>query len=259
MPDALHLVKVPIVASALSALARSHGLPLRHLDDGYLCHWVLRAAFGELAPSPFVLRGAGRVIDAWGYSVAERNALLDHAQSFGDPSVLPALGTLGALASRLMPVFENGRRLGFVLRACPVARLARPVNGHRAGAEVDVFLARCFAVGPDAAVSREEVYREWLVSRLGRDTETGCQVESVRVAGFTRERLVRRTQGADRRATRLERPDVTFDGDIVVTDGPRLLDYLRRGVGRHRAFGFGALIIVPPGTSYSPQRTEASC
>jgi CRISPR system Cascade subunit CasE len=43
---------------------------------------------------------------------------------------------------------------------------------------------------------------------------------------------------------------VKFDGDLIVADGERLLDFLARGVGRHRAFGFGAVMLVPPGTPY---------
>jgi CRISPR system Cascade subunit CasE len=246
MPEPLHLVKVPLRAEKLVAVARRRGLPLRELDDGYLVHIILRELWQAQAPAPFVLRGQGRILDAWGYSRSDAEALIDHATAFGDPSLLAAVADIRAVASKPMPRFAPGRRLGFTLRACPVVRLARPTNGHRAGAEVDAFLARCFAAGEGAPVSREGVYREWLTRTLGREDATGAAVARVAVAGMARERLVRRTHGETRDTRRLERPDVHFEGDLVVVDGERLLACLARGVGRHRAFGFGALMLAPP-------------
>lgn len=251
MAEAVHLVRIPISTARLATLARTRGIPARDLDEGYLCHWVLREVFGDLAPAPFVIRGHGRVTEAWGYSAVGRDGLIDHARAFADPSVLPVVEDLDAVHSRPMPIFEAGRRIGFQLRVCPVVRLLRAVNGHGAGAEVDVFLAHCFRVGPDVVVDREGVYRDWLTTRLGRSTDTGVSVENVRVVGMSRERLLRRMHGEPRTSKRVERMDVRFDGVMVVIDGRRLLELLRRGVGRHRAFGFGALMIVPPGRAFS--------
>lgn len=251
MPETLHLVKIPLRADQIAAIARRRGLPLGDLDDGYLSHCILRELWQDRAPTPFVLRGRGRVLDVWGYSRVGAAALIDHARAYGDPSLLAAIADLDAVASKPMPRLEKGRRIGFLVRACPVVRLAAARNGHRAGAEIDAFLARCFAAGKEVAVSREQVYRDWLISRLGDQATTGAVVECVRIAGMSRERLVRRSQGEQRIASRLERPDVRFEGDLVVADGDRFLTCLGRGVGRHRAFGFGALIVVPPGTSYA--------
>lgn len=246
MPEALHLVKVPLFADKLVAIARRRNLPLRDLDDGYLSHCIMRELWQARAPTPFVLRGSGRALDAWGYSQATAAALIDHARAFGDPALLAAIGDLEGITSKAMPRFEPGRRVGFVLRACPVVRLASARNGHRAGAEVDAFLARCFAAGERVEVSREQVYREWLTKTLGNDVVSGVHVEWVSVVGMSRERLVRRTHGEMRKASRLERPDVRFEGDLVVANGERLVAHLAHGVGRHRAFGFGALMLVPP-------------
>lgn len=251
MPESLHLVKVPIRSDQFKAVARRRGLPLRDVDDGYLCHCILRELWQERAPAPFVVRGQGRTLDVWGYSTANADTLIDHARAFGDPSLLAAIGDIGRVVSKPMPRFDTGRRIGFLLRACPIVRLAQGTNGHRAGAEVDAFLARCFAVGKDAVVERDEVYRSWLTAKLNQSTITGVTLATVQVAAISRERLVRRTHGDERRASRLERPDVRFEGDILVVDGGRFHTWLAHGVGRHRAFGFGALMLVPPGTTHS--------
>jgi CRISPR system Cascade subunit CasE len=249
MPELIHLVKVPLRVEKLVAVARRRGLSVREIDEGYLAHMIMRELWQDRAPAPFVVRGGARALDTWGYSRSDAATLIDHATAFGDPSLLAALGDLNAIASKPMPRFERGRRLGFVLRACPVVRLAGPTNGHRAGAEVDAFLARCFAAGKNTSVSREEVYREWVVRTMSRPAETGVRVTRVAVAGMSRERLVRRTHEGTRGSRHLERPDVRFEGEMVVEDGDRLLSYLGHGVGRHRAFGFGAVMLTPPGTS----------
>jgi CRISPR system Cascade subunit CasE len=251
VPDSLYLVKIPLRPENLMALARNRALPLRDLDDGYLCHCVMRELWQERAPAPFVVGARGRSLNVWGYSDSDAKLLIEHARAFGDPSLVAVIEDLSAVASKEMPQFEPGRRLGFLLRACPVVRLASARNGHVAGAEVDAFLARCFAAGKDIDVSREQVYRDWITARINQENTTGVILERVRVAGISRERLTRRTQGSERRASRLERPDVRFEGELVVVNGARFQGWLTHGVGRHRAFGFGALMLVPPGTTHA--------
>lgn len=251
MADRLHLVKIPLRPEKLMGIARSRALPLRDLDDGYLCHCVMRELWQEGAPAPFVLRGRGRTLEVWGYSASDARTLVEHVRAFGDPSLLAAITDLSAVASKEMPRFEAGRRLGFLVKACPVVRLASATNGHVAGAEVDAFLARCFVAGKDVPVSREQVYRDWIATKVNQPRTTGVTLDRVRVAAISRERLVRRTQGNERKARRLERPDVRFEGELVVVDGGRFHEWLAHGVGRHRAFGFGALILVPPGTAHA--------
>lgn len=251
MPEPIHLVKVPLRPEKLISLARGRGLPVREIDEGYLAHVIMRELWQDRAPSPFVVRGEGRALQIWGYSHSDAATLIDHAAAFGDPALLEAVGDLHGIASKPMPQFDRGRELGFVVRACPVVRLAAAKRGHRAGAEVDAFLARCFAVGKEAAVSREDVYREWLLRAMSRPSVTGVRVTRVGIAGLARERLLRRSHEAARSAHRLERPDVRFEGEMVVEDGDCLATYLGHGVGRHRAFGFGALMLTPPGTGLS--------
>lgn len=246
MVSPLHLVKIPLLFEKLVAIARQRGFPVREVDEGYLAHVVLRELWQEGAPAPFVLRGSGRSVDVWGYSSWDAARLVDHAVSFGDPSLIAAVAEVGGIASRPMPTFEAGRLLGFEVRACPVVRLASGRSGHRRGAEIDAFLARCFEAG-DGPVSREDVYCDWLMRNLAPATRSGVTVARVGIRGISRVRLVRRTHGKSRTSSRIERPDVRFAGEVIVADGSRLLEYIAHGVGRHRAFGFGALMLVAPG------------
>ena len=171
MPDPLHLVKVPLRAEKLIAVARAPR--------------AARSARSTRAISP---RGPARALAGQG-AVAVRpprkrpgtrslglqplRCCRAHRprRAFGDPSLLAAIGGLHASRASRCRASNEGRRLGFVLRACPVVRLAGAKSGHRAGAEVDAFLARCFAVGKETAVSREEVYRDWLTRTMSRPAD----------------------------------------------------------------------------------------
>jgi CRISPR system Cascade subunit CasE len=44
----------------------------------------------------------------------------------------------------------------------------------------------------------------------------------------------------------VERPQALFGAEAVVVDGERFADLLARGIGRHRAFGFGMVLVAPP-------------
>jgi CRISPR system Cascade subunit CasE len=248
----LHLIKVPLRMEKLTALAARRGIRARDLDEGYLAHCVVRELWQESAPAPFVLRGRARAVDLWGYSRVDANWLVTRAHEFGDPSILECLDGLDAIVSKEMPRFDAGRQVGFLTRVCPVARLARPTHGHKAGAEVDVFLARAFASGKAEGLSREEVYREWFSERMRDASVLGARITSLRVAGIARSRVVRRTQGESRHARALERPDVRIEGNLSIEDGDAFLRFLAHGVGRHRGFGFGAVLVVPPGHGYEP-------
>jgi CRISPR system Cascade subunit CasE len=245
--EKVHLVKVPLRADRVAAIARRRQVPVRDLDADYLAHCLLRELWQDAAPAPFLLKGNGRVIDVLGYSRAGRDALIDRARTFGDPAVLDAIDDLDAVAVKEMPRLETGRRVGFRVRACPVVRLAKGRCDHRAGAEIDAFLARCFELGPSQKVDRQEVYRAWLAKRFENQEVTGVELVDTRIIGIARERFIRRTQGEQREARRIERPDVTFGGEVIVTNGETLLRFLAHGLGRHRAFGFGAIMLVPPG------------
>lgn len=250
----LHLIKVPLRADKLNAIAARRGLRARHLDEGYLVHCVLTELWQEFSPAPFMLKGRGRAVDVWGYSPVAADALVTRAVEFGDPQLLAAFDGIDSISSKIMPRFPVGRLVGFLTRVCPVVRLAKNSNGHKAGAEMDAYVAKLFATD-DRRPSREEVYTSWFRDRLGDATTSGVEIVRLAISGMNRRRLLRRTQGVKREAHLLERPDVHIEGDLKIVDPEAWLRTLARGVGRHKAFGFGAILVVPPGTTHSVPHT----
>lgn len=236
--SALHLVSLPIDLRHLRQWAARRGLGL---DEGKVLHHLLTETFGRGALHPFRLMVAPRAARGtlYAYAQSDADALRRTARETGLPDAL-LICNPSSLASKAMPtIWNEGRHLGFDLRARPVRRLRRAMGKFRKGAEVDAFLVEALRRFPEAppksdGVNREEVYREWLADRLAG----AATVPHVRVA-----RLERDT--TERGGSKLSGPDVTFHGRLVVTDGAVFADCLARGVGRHAAFGYGMLLLRP--------------
>lgn len=256
MPDSLHMVQIHFDGKELARAEERHGL--RHAPDdlGYLAHAQLAACFGDLAPKPFSVRSRRGGIEILGYAAVDADELQAAAEDFAEPVFADSWSNLDS--KRLRTEWRSGRRLGFEVRVCPVVRLSsdreiplrarKPgeetgLHTFRKGAEVDVFQRDLGEKGLDAGVTRRASYEHWLLEGFGESAEI-LDLEMLR---FQLSTLYRRTQGKGRKGRKLKRPDVTFSGELAVGDGAAFAHLLTAGIGRHRAFGFGMLLLRPPG------------
>lgn len=232
----LHLLQIQVERSALARFAHSQRC-LRHSDEGqgYALHAWLQALFGSAAPKPFRwLEAKGQLL---GYCTSDAATLLNQAEALAAPLALAALRPQG-LASRPMPTrWQVGQRLRFEVLACPVER-----HGSE---EKDAFLRALDRQGSvaeaEAELDRETVYQQWLQRQCGH----ALNFEELRLDGWHLADLLRRTQG-QREARRPRRPLALFRGVATVHKGEAFAQLLARGVGRHRAFGLGCLLLAPP-------------
>ena len=216
-------------------------LPRRGEDDlGYALHAILTAAFGQLAPKPFALRrDPARPAVLLAYSTHDPVEMREHAAAFADPDVVTAL-QLDGMAVKAMPGgFPAGRRLGFSLRVRPTIRTDRDGDRNRVR-EVDAFLAAVQDTPLDAGPDRGTVYQAWLASRLAAG---GAVAEQLTLEAFRLSDVQRR--GRDRTLGLRRGPDAAFSGVLRVEDPEVFAGLLARGVGRHRAFGYGMLLLRP--------------
>ena len=103
------------------------------------------------------------------------------------------------------------------------------------------------AAGREPA-SRAQVYVQWLLFQLKREGAAQAVPETLNLIGFRRVLAVRQSRtGKDQRRQDVERPDALVSGELVVSDPDAFARLLARGIGRHRAFGFGMLLLRPPG------------
>ena len=251
MSQVIHLVRMEIDAQKLYAFARRSRLPARDFDEGYAVHAFLAALFdhgasedARVAPKPFrLLDPSRRIVNVFGYSKVDHVSLAHRARFFADPAASGVCDVDG-IVSRPVPSFVEGMQIGFSVRACPVRRVAKRGNQRKDRAEVDAFLAKVWeGNSPEHEVDREAVYREWLREQLEKDGAArlmGASLESFRLG-----RQHRRTQGPERQGARVSHPEAQFDGALEVRDPAAFTVRLARGLGRHRSFGFGMLLLKP--------------
>lgn len=209
-------------------------------DDDYAWHAILKAAFGEHAPRPFrTLERPGRPVQLLGYTSADGDTLLHHARAFADPAVAEAL-RLDTLAVKTLPDFHRGTRLGFEVRVRPIVRQSADSRSQERYAFLVALERRKAEAGSETvAIDRQEVYRAWVVEQLSKGgVKAKATLHALRWHKAERRR-------ADRTFGRFDGPDVIVKGAMVVEDAPAFAAMMARGLGRHRAFGFGMILLSP--------------
>lgn len=234
----------------LQALARwAAGTRQRALRDdaGYLLHGAMRAALGELAPQPFVLRRRGDEAELLGYTGAEPAALRRALQLAPADAQAAAVLGLGDVSMSTLPAdWRPGERLSFEVRAAPVVRS----RSAQPGAVVEVDAAWHDSFAQDRPGDRVGAYGRWLARELARDG--AARLCDWQMQAFALTPMARRGQrvGGDDRPRGLARgllPDLTARGELEIEQPDAFSALLARGLGRHRAFGFGCLLLAPAG------------
>lgn len=237
---ALRMIQLAVDAARLYAWARLSGMTLG--DQGYLIHSALRQAFGEAAPQPFTVLEPGRraggtqLLTVLGYGRADKHELARRASELAQPLLAEAL-PMDYLAHKDMPTdWPLGSRFDFRVSCCPIVRTS-------AGSEKDIYLAAREAGEEHDDSGREAAYAAWLSRELGRGG--GADLLSASMRAFRLVRPMRRKgRGAPPR-TIGTRPETVLEGTLMVKDGAGFAALLERGVGRHRAFGYGMLLLSP--------------
>lgn len=245
MSEPLYMVQLELGQSALVRFLAWQGLNSALDEDlGYGVHAWLKATFGELAPKPFRVfqqPTSSEKIRLLGYGSAGQDELLSYASTFAEPVARAVSDLQKDMAVAPMPVAEKwrlGQTLAFEILLCPVSRKSR--NGR----EQDVFLCRVESAGQSNELEREPVYIDWLQARLG----SAARLDGVRLREF---RLVHQLRQGTRKADSerskitLTRPRALVDGRLTVANADALHSLLACGVGRHRAFGYGMLLLRP--------------
>lgn len=250
----LFLIRMAVAMEKLARYAGERGW-IRHrghitgFDEGRALHHMVDEMFGPGALRPFRLLVApgSMAANLYGYCDKDAESLRKACHVHALPEHLGVF-KVDRLEGKAMPTkWVEGQRIGFDLRVRPVRRLKNDLgNGNKAfrkGAEVDAFLVEALRQYPEDAEgmvenseAREAVYLDWLTERLAPAAEVDRQ--ATRLVRFGRNRVSRGTAGP-------EGPDATFHGALMVNDAEGFATLLARGVGRHRAYGYGMLLLRP--------------
>lgn len=234
----LHLISLPLDLKIFRQWAARRGLGT---DEGRALHHLLGETFGKGALQPFRLMIApgASAGSLYAYTMSDQASLRQTARESALPDAL-AVCDPARLAVKTMPEsWTKGRRLAFDLRTRPVKRLFKPAGVFPKGAEVDAFLAEALRRFPEGrpenhGIEREKVYRQWLAERL----QAAATVKQARIVRLQR-------KAVQRGGKRLEGPDVTFHGELIIANETKFAEILVNGVGRHTAYGYGMLLLRP--------------
>ena len=243
MSQDFHLIQLQPNLKRLLPWAQRQGLiPDKGQGDlGYAFHAALRAAFADLAPQPFSFRSGQGLLAYTTHAEPMRLAV-----AMANPEVADILGldvTPQSPGLRIRPFptsWKLEQLLSFEVRVRPVVR--------KDNKEIDAFLSAAQRM-PDAVLSREAVYADW----LKRQFEDVADLHEIRMTEFSLSAVVRRAapQGEGARPKRpVTGPDAVFTGVLQVRDSAAFAALVARGIGRHRAFGFGMLLLKPAAAAW---------
>lgn len=262
----LYCHRFRVKRSGLAQLARRHHHPANSEDVGYQVHALLAALFGERAPSPFAVdpdgQARGPVATVLAYGITALEDLNKEARATADPQVYDTLVWDQCAAKPMPETWKEGAAYRYRVRVCPVRRRKQEDGQHR---ELDALLASPEPAPEDdrsVLLRRQFVYEAWLReqiegalerTRAEQPWQGGASIESCALDSFRLTRLMRHNRERKlapvpnpKKALRQGasgRPDATLSGILRVKDGQRFGCLLARGVGRHRAFGFGMLLL----------------
>ena len=242
-PQGLNMIRADIDLQSFYRWAGSRGIiSPSGFDAGFAMHCLLAEVFGEVAPKPYrviIPRDRGRKFGVlYGYARSCAEELCSAMSVYADPlqsTIIP----VSSIAGKSMPAFwQSGQTLGFEILIRPTVRNAR--GSRNAGKERDAFLAeieRCQE--KQVRHSREEIYSNWLSTKIA--------MRGARLMNPAKLRSFRRVNVIRKLATRPSAgPDAVMHGTIEVIVPEQFANLLARGLGRHRAYGYGMLLLRPP-------------
>ncbi|QDH13389.1 type I-E CRISPR-associated protein Cas6/Cse3/CasE [Formicincola oecophyllae] len=239
MTSPLHLIHIPINAQDLImwGLRQTARGESSDLDYGMMLHKLLSASFGKGAIQPFRLFTPK--VGQWGlygYSAENADALRASAALHMTPDMDHAL-PLNKMRSKTMPAIKAGTRLGYDILTRPTRRLTSDGKTK----EQDAFVMACHtaAAQPEASPpERAQIYEDWLRERLSSSGKPIATLDSFRLAHFA-------TSRANRNHKTITGPEATFQGTLTVQDADAFANLLRHGLGRHKAYGYGMVLLRP--------------
>ena len=205
-------------------------------------HSLLTECFGDLAPKPFrlIVPLSGQLAVLYGYGQADAAALQEQAGICAVPLQIQTI-PVDRIQSKAMPAtWRAGLQLGFETRIRPVVRRAADAEGT-GGGERDAFQIEAMRhPRGEMPRDREAVYTDWLSRELERRGGARLEPEGTQLVSFRR--LRSRYQPGQRPS---EGPEAVMRGVLTITDPEAFAQLLARGVGRHRAYGYGMLLLRP--------------
>ena len=214
-------------------------------DTGHALHCLMTECFGkDLVPKPFRLMATKENTSVlYGYETNNSDKLCQAAEMFADPLQLKVM-PLSKIDSK--PMFSNwqcGQKIGFETQVRPITRKYN--KDKNKNQECDVFLKEKekYPEG-DMPYSREQVYSEWLDKEFEKLGGAKLELNQTQLMSHYTTRVYRKRYST---YSGSGGPDATMRGVLTISDPKVFTKLLTRGIGRHRAYGYGMLLLRPTG------------
>ena len=231
----IHLMQADVNLRNMARWSATKDYP----DPDQTLHHLIYNTFGyDHTPKPFMVKvnpdrnlACGKLM---GYTELEAEKLQEIARSKQNASSASVLEPSSIKTVRLPENWQRGTAVGFQTRVRPTYR-----TSHRHGQQKSMELDLYYKPGNES--SREETYIQWLEETLrtrgATPVENSTRIISCRTRNVTRQHGRGVTSG----------PDALMEGTCIIEDPDLWTNAVRRGIGRHKAFGYGMLLLKPPG------------
>ena len=241
----VHMVRAEIHLRELNRWMASKGFK----SQDHAMHSLLSECFGDLAPRPYFVKMPRGVPTGvlYGYINTDISELTDAMSLYADPlqyQILPP----DKMESKPMPSnWREGARLGFETRIRPIVRTNEGLGDPEAKSkDLDAYIYQRMTHGGNTGMGksefhdREHAYVQWLNEQF---TYYGGAVIEVENTKLIRSQLTKMYYKVDGKVN--NGPDATMQGSLVVTDGDKFHSLVAKGIGFHRAYGYGMLLLRP--------------
>ncbi len=143
--------------------------------------------------------------------------------------------------------WAEGQALGFEVRVRPVCR-TRKYSSQQSGKtirEYDAFTMEAVSATEDQpnTLPRHEVYTAWLAQQMEQIANLTLHQDQTALICYQSTRSFRK-----RNTRPVSGPDAVLRGTLSIGNPEEIPRILDRGIGRHRAYGYGMLLLKPPGS-----------
>ena len=231
--NALHMIRADINQREMYRWMDIRGIR----DQDQALHCLLNETMGKWAPKPFRLmtRHDSDTSTVYGYTRATLDEVREALTRYGDPLQTQVISPLGINAKEMPDDWTPGESLGFEARVRPTVRTPEKK-------EIDRFarMARQAHEEGKPIPTRDEVYAQWVAEQVARDGAATADPGGINLVSYQWIHGVRQaTKG------RISGPDAVLRGALVIQDSDAFNRLLARGLGRHRAYGYGMLLLKP--------------
>ena len=219
----------------------------RITDRDYAMHSLLTESFDQAAPRPYRLVPArdGNEHLLYGYTQGRDAADLKLESAMAADPLQANIIPVDTIQSKTMPTdWPKDKTLGFEARIKPITRMKHLEEPGKNATEIDRYALKVMQgklPGNEPYTgTRLEAYTEWLQQQFDRFAGAKLHADSTIITNFNITNAIRGPHRGQAKG-----PDVIMRGTFTITDPDAFRTMLSQGIGRHKAYGFGMLLIHP--------------